>query len=65
MNKTDKDLPDNVERGKGSYVNNDLDSLYRRITSPASRKAANLLFSASTDDVRESYQAGTTEINNK
>ena len=64
MNKTDKGLPDNVERGKESSVSNDLDALYRRITSPASREAGDLLFSASTDDLRESYQAGATEINN-
>ena len=58
-------LTDDVEKAKNSHVGDDLDSLYRRITSPASRKAADLLFRATTDDLRVTYQAGKTVTNNK
>lgn len=37
------------------------EALYRRITSPQSRKAADELFAATSDSLRKTYQPGGTE----
>jgi hypothetical protein len=53
-----------VERVKEKEIANEADeyeALYQRITSPESRDAADTLFSATTDSLRNSYQPGKTE----
>jgi len=40
---------------------NDFDRLLNELTSPASRSAADAIFTASADDLRESYSPGQTE----
>jgi hypothetical protein len=39
----------------------DYEALYRHITSPQSRKAADALFSANSDDLKETFRPGKTE----
>jgi hypothetical protein len=40
----------------------DYEALYRRITSPQSRNAADGLFAATSDGLRKTYQPGETEV---
>lgn len=44
-----------------SQASDDYDALYQRITSQASHRAADALFSAGSEDLRRSYKPGRTE----
>lgn len=53
-----------IERVKETEIAEEADeyeALYRRITSPESRRAADDLFSASADSLRSTFQPGKTE----
>lgn len=44
-----------------SQASDEYSALYQRITSQTSRRAADALFSAGSEDLRQSYQPGRTE----
>ncbi|GAB3306615.1 hypothetical protein [Haliea atlantica] len=44
-----------------SRASDEYDALYQRITSQASRRASDALFSADSEDLRQSYKPGRTE----
>lgn len=53
-----------VERVKEKEIvraSDQYEALYRRLTSPESRRAADALFSATGEELRHSYQPGKTE----
>ena len=55
------ELIDRVKETKIAEEANEYEALYRRITSPESRRAADDLFSASADSLRSTFQPGKTE----
>lgn len=54
-------LVDRVKEKEIAREADDYEALYKRITSPQSRRAADALFSAGTGDLRAGYRPGDTE----
>lgn len=60
--RTDPNIPaSRLESQETASQAQNFDELFRRICSPESRKAAEALFAASSEDLRRSYQPGKTE----
>ncbi|MBK6510967.1 MAG: hypothetical protein IPG06_17015 [Haliea sp.] len=55
------ELIDRVKETEIAEEADEYEALYRRITSPESRRAADDLFSASADSLRSTFQPGKTE----
>lgn len=55
------ELIEQVKEKEIAEETDEYEALYRRITSPQSRKAADGLFAATSDGLRKTYQPGETE----
>ncbi len=55
------ELIEQVKEKEIAEETDEYEALYRRITSPQSRKAADELFTATADSLRKTYQPGGTE----